>query len=208
MFRSRRASLVLVIALAVLTMAPVAHAGQPVTQILNPPPPAFETCKAVGNGTICAGERTVALDDDTGAMCSEGQTVFDIMISGTLDEVASRTYDANGNMTRRFIQDTYRSGRFVNSVTGASVPFTGHDTVTDILAVPADFNTATEAISGEFIVTLPQVGAVYLSAGTSVTAVADGTLEFQAGPGIVTEWFVNGGPMEVPSDLCEALGSA
>jgi hypothetical protein len=32
MFRSRRTSLVLVIALAVLTMAPVARAGQPVTQ--------------------------------------------------------------------------------------------------------------------------------------------------------------------------------
>jgi hypothetical protein len=68
--------------------------------------------------------------------------------------------------------------------------------------------TLTPTIRGEFIVTLPQVGAVYLSAGTSLTAVADGTLEFQAGPGIVTEWFVNGGPMEVPSDLCEALGSA
>jgi hypothetical protein len=208
MFRSRRRSLILVIALAVLTMAPVARAGQPVTQTLNPPPPAFETCKAVGGGTICAGERSVALDDDTGAMCGEGQNAFAIIISGTVDQLASRTYDVNGDMTRRFIQDTYRSGRFLNSVSGASVPFTGHDTVTDILAVPADFNTATETISGEFIVTLPQFGAVYLSAGTNVTAVADGTLEFQAGPGIVTEWFANGGPMEVPSDLCEALGSA
>ena len=208
MFRSRRRSLILVIALAVLTMAPAARAGQPVTQTLNPPPPAFETCKAVGNGTICAGERSVALDDDTGAMCGEGQNAFDIMISGKVDQLANRTYDVNGDMTRRFIQDTYRSGRFLNSVSGASVPFTGHDTVTDILAVPADFNTATETISGEFIVTLPQVGAVYLSAGTNVTAVVDGTLEFQAGPGIVTEWFANGGPMEVPSDLCEALGSA
>jgi len=208
MFRSRRTSLVLVIALAVLTMAPVARAGQPITQTLNPPPPVFETCKAVGGGTICAGERSVALDDDTGAMCGEGQNAFDIMISGTVNQLASRTYDVNGDMNRRFIQDTYRSGRFINSVTGASVPFTGHDTVTDVLAVAADFNTATETISGEFIVTLPQVGAVYLSAGTNVTAVADGTLEFQAGPGIVTEWFANGGPMEVPSDLCEALGSA
>ena len=149
MFRARRTGQVLVMALAVLTMAPVARAGQPVTQTLNPPPPAFETCKAVGNGTICAGERTVPLDDDTGAMCSEGQTAFDILISGTLDQLATRTYDANGNMTRRFIRDIYRSGRFLNSVTGVSVPFTGHDTVTDILAVPADFNTATEAISGE-----------------------------------------------------------
>jgi hypothetical protein len=175
---------------------------------LNPPAPSFETCKAVGSGTICTGERTIALNDDTGAVCGDGPYEFDIMIGGTLEQLASRTYDGNGNMTRRFIQDTYRSGRFINSATGASVPFIGHDTVTDTLAVPADFNTATERIGGEFIVTLPHVGAVYVSAGTSVTTVADGSLEFQGGPGIVTEWFVNGGPMEVPPDLCEALGSA
>jgi hypothetical protein len=205
MIRSLRFTLVIAMAAATLAMAPAARAGQPVTQTLNPPPPSFEACKAVGGGTICAGERTIALDDDTGAVCGDGPNAFDIVISGTLDQNASRTYDVDGNMTRRFIQDTYRSGRFVNSVTGAAVPFTGRDTVTDVLAVPADFNTAMETITGEFIVTLPHVGAVYLSAGTSVTAVADGTLEFQAGPAIVTEWFVNGGPMEVPSELCAAL---
>ena len=167
MFRSRRASLILVIALAVLAMGPVARAGQPVTQTLNPPPPAFETCKAVGNGTICAGERTVPLDDDTGAMCSEGQTAFDIMIGGTLDQLASRTYDVNGNMTRRFIQDTYRSGRFVNSVTGASVPFTGHDTVTDILAGerqvgsgPDNFSLAKKSSGSPIDIAFPTDGAV------------------------------------------------
>lgn len=208
MFRSSRSTLVVVIAFALLALAPAARAGQPVTQTLNPPPPPFQTCKAVGSGTICAGERTIALNDDTGAVCGDGSDSFDIVISGTLDQSASRTYDVDGNMTRRFIQDTYRSGRFANSVTGASVPFTGHDTVADLLAVPADFNTATETINGEFIVTLPHGGVVYLSAGTNRTAVADGTLEFQAGPGIVFEWFVNGGPMEVPSELCAALGSS
>lgn len=208
MLRPTRISIAVAMALTVLTLAPAARAGQPVTQTLNPLPPPFETCKAVGSGTICAGERTLALDDDTGAVCGDGSSAFDIVISGTLDQLASRAYDTDGNMTRRFIQDTYRSGRFVNSVTGGSVPFTGHDTVTDVLAVPADFSSAKETISGEFVVTLPHAGSVYLSAGTSVTAVADGTLEFQAGPGIVTEWFVNGGPMEVPADLCSALRSA
>ena len=208
MFRSSRFTLVAVIAVALLAMAPAARAGQPVTQTLDPPPPPFETCKAAGSGTICVGERTLALNDDTGAVCGEGSNAFDMVISGTLEQLASRTYDTDGNMTRRFIRDTYRAGRFVNSVTGASVPFTGHDTVTDILAVPPDFNTAIETISGEFIVTLPYAGAVYLSAGTNRIAVADGTLEFQSGPGAVFEWFVNGGPMEVPSGLCEAVGSA
>jgi hypothetical protein len=201
-----RIHVVSVITLTLLALAPAARAGQPVMQTLNPPPPSFETCKAVGSGTICAGERTLALNDDTGGVCGDGPDAFDIVISGTLDQLATRTYDTDGNMTRRFIQDKYRSGRFINSVTGGSVPFTGHDTVADVLAVPADFNTATETVTGEFIVTLPHAGAVYLSAGTSVTAVVDGSLEFEAGPGIVTEWFVNGGPMEVPPELCAALG--
>jgi hypothetical protein len=207
MRRSRWISFIGLTAIVVLTLAPAARAGQPVTQTLNPPPPAFETCMAVGGGTICAGKRTAPLNDDTGEVCGSGANEFAIVIEGTLDQLASRTYDVNGNMTRRFIQDTYRSGAFANSVTGASVPFTGHDTVTDVLSVPADFNTATETVTGEFIVTLPHVGTVYLTAGTSAFDLIDGTLEFQAGPGVVIEWFVNGGPMEVPAELCAALGS-
>jgi hypothetical protein len=208
MFRSRRISVVAVMAIAVLTLAPVARAGQPVTQTLNPPPPSFEPCKAVGSGTICFGSRTVVVNDDTGTVCGEGANAFDIVLDATVDQTASRTYDRDGNMTQRFIQDTYRSGLFVNSVTGASLAFTGHDTVADALAIPADFDSATETIAGEIVVTLPHVGTVYLTAGRIVTAVADGTVDFQAGPGALIEWFVNGGTPEAPSELCSALGSA
>jgi hypothetical protein len=126
----------------------------------------------------------------------------------TVDQTASRTYDRDGNMTERVIHDTYRSGLFVNSATGESLPFTGHDTVTDSLAIPADFDSATETITGEIVVTLPHVGSVYLTAGKIVTAVADGTIDFQAGPGALIEWFVNGGPMEAPSGVCAPLASA
>jgi hypothetical protein len=208
MVRPRRISLVALVVVAVLTLAPVARAGQPVTQTLNPPPPSFEPCKAVGSGTICFGMRTVVVNDDTGTVCGAGANQFDIVLDATVDQTASRTYDRDGNMTERFIQDTYRSGAFVNSVTGGSVAFTGHDTVTDVLAIPADFDSATETIAGEFAVTLPHAGAVYLTAGKIVTAVADGTIDFQAGPGALIEWFVNGGPMEAPSGLCAALASA
>jgi hypothetical protein len=190
---------------AVLLLAPDAHAGQPVRQTLNPPPPSFEPCKAVGSGTICFGSRTVVVNDDTGSVCGEGANAFDIVLSATVDQTASRTYNRDGNMTERFILDTYRSGQFVSSVTGASVPFTGHDTVTDILAVPADFNTATETIKGEFAVTLPSTGTVYLTAGRLAVAVVDGTISSQAGPGVLIEWFVNGGPPEAPAELCAIL---
>jgi hypothetical protein len=208
MFRSRRTSVVALMAIAVLTLAPVARAGQPVTQTLNPPPPSFEPCKAVGSGTICFGSRTVVVNDDTGTVCGEGANAFDVVLDATVDQTASRTYNRDGNMTQRFIQDTYRSGLFVNSVTGASLAFTGHDTVTDALAIPADFDSATETIAGEIAVTLPRVGTVYLTAGRIVTAVADGTVDFQAGPRGLIEWFVNGGTPEAPSELCSALGSA
>jgi hypothetical protein len=39
-------------------------------------------------------------------------------------------------------------------------------------------------------------------------AAADGTIDFQAGPGVLIEWFVNGGPPEAPEELCSALASA
>jgi hypothetical protein len=204
----RRLVLVSSMALATLIPAASARAGQPVTQTLNPPPPSFEPCKAVGSGTICSGTRTVVVNDDTGSVCGDGANAFDIVLIATVDQLASRTYDRSGNMTERFIQDTYRSGRFANSATGASVPFTAHDTVTDVLSIPADFDSATETMAGEIAVTLPHTGTVYLTAGRIVTAVADGTVDFQEGPGAIIEWFVNGGSPEAPAELCSALGSA
>jgi hypothetical protein len=136
----------------------------------------------------------------------DGTNAFDIVLSATVNQTASRTYDRDGNMTERFILDVYRAGHFANSTTGASVPFTGHDTVTDVLAVPADFGTATETIAGEFAVTLPHAGAAFITAGRLAVAVDDGTIDAQAGPGLITEWFVNGGPPEAPAELCAALG--
>jgi hypothetical protein len=157
---------------------------------------------------ICFGSRTVVVNDDTCTVCGEGADAFDIVLDATVVQTVSRTYNRDGNMTQRFIQDTYRSGQFVNSVTGASLASTGHDTVTDVLAIPADFDPATETIVGEIAVTLPHVGTVYLTAGRIVTAVADGAVDFQAGPGSLIEWFVNGGTPDAPSELCAALGSA
>jgi hypothetical protein len=208
MLRFKRFALLASLTLAISIPPSSAYAGQPVTQTLNPPPPTFEPCKAVGSGTICFGSRTVEVNDDTGTVCDDGADPFDIVLDATVDQTASRTYNRDGNMTQRFIQDTYRSGLFVNSATGASVPFTGHNTVTDALEIPADFDSATETIVGEVVVTLPHGGTVYLTAGRALTAVADGTVDFQAGPGALIEWFVNGGPPEAPSELCSALASA
>ena len=44
-----------VCATGVLILASSSFAGQPVTQLLNPSPPGWQTCKAVGDSTICEG---------------------------------------------------------------------------------------------------------------------------------------------------------
>jgi hypothetical protein len=188
-----------------------ASAARPVTQTLNPPPPAFETCTATGSGAFCFGQRTVSQLEDTGIVCGDGSSAFGIVVSDTLDQMASRTYDRAGDLTRRWIQDVYSDGLLINSVTGASVPFTLHDTITDVLAVPADFNTATETVTGEGIITLPNGEPPYVSSGTTVSSVSDGAIEFEAGPNSVIDWFVNGAPPELPAEfqqVCAALGSS
>ena len=45
----------IVAAAGALAAASGGIAGQPVTQTLNPPPPSYYTCMAVGQGTICEG---------------------------------------------------------------------------------------------------------------------------------------------------------
>ena len=197
--------------LGVLALVPhrAAFAGQPPTQTLNPPPPSFETCMAVGNGTICQGDRTESYGpEDTsqegGALvCGSGASAFDIWDAGTYDQAAIRYYDQNGNLTRRVIHSTYSFGQFSNPLAGTAVPYTQHNTTTDILAVPGDFSTATETNTGEVNFTVPHMGAVFLNAGRTVTA-PGGTLEFRAGPQGFIDYFVNGNAGAI-EELCAAL---
>ena len=43
-------------AVGALFLAAAGHADKPVAQTLNPPPPSYYTCNAVGNSTICTGQ--------------------------------------------------------------------------------------------------------------------------------------------------------
>jgi hypothetical protein len=185
---------------------PAAAAGQPVTQALTPPPPSFETCKTVGNGFICEGARTESYGpDDTGIACGSGASAFDIFDQGTHNQHAIRFYNTDGNLTRRVIYDQYFS-QFSNPLTGASVPYTQHNTTTDILAVPGDLGSATETVTGEVNFTVPHMGAVLLNAGRTVSG-ADGTLEFSAGPQGFIDYF-NKGNTAALAGLCTALGAS
>jgi hypothetical protein len=195
-----------VASLVVLMLVPSAFAGQPVTQTLTPPPPSYESCKAVGSGTICQGAITVSYGpEDTGIVCGSGGSAFDIFDAGTYDRHAARYYDQNGNLTGRVKHDQYTSAQFSNPLTGATVPYTQSNTTTDVLAVPGDLGSATETNVGENNYTVPHLGAVFLNAGRTVTS-PDGSLDFEAGPQGFLAYF--DGDASVLQPLCAALGAA
>jgi len=189
-----------------LASAGPAAAGQPVTQPLTPPPPSFETCKTVGNGFMCEGARTETYGPtDTGIACGSGAGAFDIFDQGTHNQHAIRFYNTDGNLTKRVIYDQYFS-QFTNPLTGAAIPYTQHNTTTDILAVPGDFTSATETTTAQDNFTVPHMGPVLLNAGKVVFG-ADGTLEFSAGPQDFLDYFYNGNAAAV-AELCTALGAS
>jgi len=191
--------------LAALTLVPAGRAGQPATQPLNPPPPSFETCKAVGGGTICAGSRVEPPYGPvgTGIVCGSGATAFEIFDSGTdIQHHAKRIYDQDGNLTRRMFTDDYVSAQFSNPLSGGTVPYAQHNVTTGILGVPGDLNTETQTVRGENNYTVPGMGAVFLNAGRTVFA-PDGTEEFTAGPHSFDAYF--SGDTSAVAKLCAAL---
>jgi len=200
-------------AVGALTVASSAVAAQPSAQPLNPPPPPFLVCKAVGNGTICDGSRTLQhgpmdVSDEGGPAftCGSGPGAFHILDSALDDQHVVRSYDQDGNLTRRVIHELWRSAQFGNSLTGAAVSYEQSDTITDVLATPGDLDTSTQTITGNgTVVTVPHQGAIFLQAGRSVFG-PDGSLDFQAGPAAAVDYFVNG-DASVWQPVCAALGA-
>ena len=181
-----------------LAAAAGGHAGQPVTQTLVPPPPPFETCKALGNGTLCEGSIAGSYSlVDTGIVCSGGFHVFD---SASEVDIARRVYDANGFLVRRDRHD--RSvGALSSPARGTSLPYTQLQELTDDLAVPGDLGSAATTLTGEFHV---GAGAPVLIGAGRVVFAPDGTIEFQAGPtGFLDLIFLE--PSAVAA-VCDGLG--
>lgn len=180
-----------------LALPSVSFGGQPVTQPLNPEPPSFYTCMAVGNGTICQGSRTEVLTPQfDGVLCPDGNLVYD---QGTDTLNATRYYDANGNLTRRVLRDKWTDAQFSNPLNpDLAAPYTQETLTTDVLAVPGDFSSATETVRGEGNITIPGYGVVFFYTGRSVTD-TNGNTVFQAGP---PAWL--GGARR--TELCSALG--
>jgi hypothetical protein len=204
MLRSILAAIGLVVA---TTVSPAsAHAAQPVNQTLNPPPPDFYTCMAVGGGTICHGSQTLPYGpDDTDIVCGSGPTAFDIFDSGVTNDQATRWYDADGNLTRRFVRSHETAGAWSNPVTGKVVPYSQTDAVTTVLTTPGDFGSAIETNVGENIYRTVDGGhPIMFSVGRFVIDDKDGDLLFSSGKQWVVELFFENNPA-VLDDVCAAL---
>ncbi len=181
-------------------------AGQPVTQQLNPPPPPWQTCKAVGDGTICEGTNVESYGPiDTGIVCGSGASAFDLFDSGTDDYSVWKKFDTDGNLVRRVFHDHYTFGQFSNPLNGAVVPYMQTDTRIDVLAVPGDLNSATETTTWASVFHLPGAGApTFWNSGRTVQFPIFGPTEFSAGR---LDFFqLADGDTSVLGPLCAALG--
>ena len=192
-------------ALGALALAPGALAAPLAPEDLNPPPPDYLTCKALGAGTICSGrfEEIKVAEPQDGLVCGSGANAFVIHDNAHLFARATRWYNADGNLTRRVIHESWKSAFWSNPESGKIVPYTQTDKITDVLAVPGDFDSATETLVGSNIYTDPVTHRKVLrNTGRNVFG-ADG-LEFRAGHQPFIDAFVDG-DMSVFDGVCAAL---
>jgi hypothetical protein len=200
-----------VAAVTALVAASASIAGQPVTQILKPPPPSYYTCMAVGDGTICHGNPPVesygpidtALEGSP-IVCGSGTSAFHVFDTATDVVTARRVYDADGNLVRRVLRDDYTFGELSNPLTGATVPYSQTDIRTDMFAVPGDLGSATETTTWNIHFHAPGEGAqVFMNTGRTVQA-PDGTVESRSGR---LEFFdvFGDGDTSLLAPLCAAL---
>src|SRR5438094_734059 len=166
-----------IVAAAALVSATGGIAGQPVTQTLNPPPPPWQTCKAVGSGTICEGTNTDAYGPvDTGIACGSGAGAFDIFDAAVDEYRIRKFFDENGNLVRRDFYDRYVFGQNSNPLTGAVVSYTQNDTRVEIFAVPGDTSTATTTITWEIQARSATGATLFRNVGRPVPAPDGSTL--------------------------------
>jgi hypothetical protein len=187
-------------------LAPGAIAAPPAPQDLNPPPPDYYTCKAAGAGTICSGrfEEIKVAEPQDELVCGSGASAFVIHDNAHLFARATRWYDADWNLTRRVIQERWKSAFWSNPESGKIVPYTQTDKITDVLAVPGDFASATETLVGSNIYTDPVTHKKVLrNTGRNVFG-ADGSLEFRAGQQPFLDFFI-AGDLSAFDDICAAL---
>ena len=143
--------------LGALALAPGAVAAPPAPQDLNPAPPDFYTCKALGAGTICTGSvhEVKVSEPQPELVCGTGADTFTIHDNGVADSQFTRWYNADGDLVRRVEHEVWTDSFWSNPLSGKTVPYTQRGTFTTVLAVPGDFDSAIETQVGENVYTDP-----------------------------------------------------
>jgi hypothetical protein len=115
-----------------------------------------------------------------------------------------RFYDADGNLVRRVISETWTNAFWSNPLTGDTVPYTQRDKATDVFATPGDLSTETETMTGENVYTDPVTHKKVMRSVGRVVYGPDGSVEFVAGQHWDVDAFYNG-DLSVLDDICAAL---
>ena len=177
------------------------------TQTLIPAPQPWVVCKAVGNGTICEGTQTGSYGpDDTGIVCGTGAGAFDVYDSGTFITRKTKYYNADGYLTKIVDHDRYVDAAWTNLLTGAIVPYTQSNVITDVLAVPGDRSTITETNVGENIYRDPVTNTIVAQNVGRFVIGPDGDVLFESGKQDILDYFTSD-PAAL-ADLCAALGAS
>jgi len=189
--------------LAVVTAASTV-AAPPTLPTLNPPPPAFLTCKATGGGAICSGTQVVATDGPTGLFCGTTANPIELLgVDASSTANVIRIYDADGNFTRRLRREQ-NVATILNPVTGLTVMTTQIAEFTSVFATPGDLNTETLRQRGVGKFYLPGAGVLFIDVGRAVI-LPDGSYGAESGQHPFDQYF--GGDTSVFERVCEALGS-
>jgi len=193
-------------AIGAAALAPGALAAPPAAEELNPPPPDFLTCKALGAGTICTGsaKEVKVSEPQPELVCGSGADAFTIHDNGVLTQRVTRWYDANGDLTRRVIRERWKPAYWSNPLSGETVPYTQNQKLTTVLTVPGDFDSAIETSVGENIYTDPDTHRKVLRSTGRVVFGVGGDLDFRAGHQWSVDAFIDG-DMSVLDDVCAAL---
>jgi hypothetical protein len=197
---------VIACAIGALAIAPGAFAAPPAAEELNPPPPDFLTCKALGARTICTGsfEEIKVAEPQPELVCGSGANTFLIHDNAHLYARVTRWYNADGDLTKRLVRERWKSAFWSNPLSGKTVPYTQTDNITTVLAVPGDFDSATETTVGGSVYTDPVTHKKVLWSTGRVVIGPDGTVLSRAGHQPFLDAFVDG-DMSVFDAVCAAL---
>jgi hypothetical protein len=188
-----------------LALVPGASAAPFDPSELNPPPPDFYTCKPVGARTICRAslQESKVAEPQPELVCGSGASAFTINDNGNEYSEFTRRYNANGDLTSRVEHEVWIDSFWSNPLNGKVVTYTQRGTIFDVLAVPGDFDSIVETITGENVYTDPVTNKKVLRSVGRVVWGPDGLL---AESGIHWDidmfWF---GDTTVLDGVCAAL---